>query len=111
MQKQQAWLHLLKHTGLLLLYTRFLMFFQPLAGLSHAFQKHDIDFTVVRPLVIGTKAAIDALHQTPGENFSSLPDILPELEKYSVQQSTNHLVQQFRQNVHNKYLTTISQDI
>ena len=30
----------------------------PLAGLSRAFQKHDIDFTVVKPLVAGTKSAL-----------------------------------------------------
>ena len=56
-------------------------FLPPLAALSRAFQKHDIHFTVVRPLVRGTKAAIDALYQTPGENFSSLLTILPALEE------------------------------
>ena len=57
----------------------------PLAGLSRAFQKKDIDFTVVKPLVVGTKATIDALLLTPGEFFQSLSDKLLDLEEYGVQ--------------------------
>ena len=82
-----------------------------LAGLSRAFQKHDIDFTVVRPLVIGTKAAIDALYETPGEHFSSLPAVLPTLEEFGVQQSTDRLAHDFKQNVYCKYLATLSRHI
>ena len=40
----------------------------PLANLSHAFH-------VVKPLVQGTKATIDALLMTPGEHFQSLPTV------------------------------------
>ena len=83
----------------------------PLAGLSCAFQKHDIDFTVVKPLVAGTKAAIDALLLVPGDCFSSLPTVLPELEEFGVQQPTDHQVQQFKQHVYDKYLETPSQHI
>ena len=83
----------------------------PLAGLSRAFQKHDIDFTVVKPLVAGTKAAIDALLLVPGDCFSSLPTVLPELEEFGVQQPTDHQVQQFKQHVYDKYLETLSQHI
>ena len=79
----------------------------PLASLSRAFQKHDIDFTVIKPLVIGTKAAIDALYESPGEHFSSLPTILPQLQDYGVQQGTDHIVQQFKQNVYCKYLAAL----
>ena len=83
----------------------------PLAGLSRAFQKHDIDFTVVKPLVVGTKAAIDALLLVPGDCFSSLPKVLPELEEFGVQQPTDHQIQQFKQHVYDKYLETLSQHI
>ena len=83
----------------------------PLAGLSRAFQKHDIDFTVVKPLVAGTKAAIDALLLVPGDCYSSLPTVLPELEEFGVQQPTDHQVQQFKQHVYDKYLETLSQYI
>ena len=89
------------------------MFFDvlpPLASLSRAFQKHDIDFTVIIPLVIGTKAAIDALYESPGEHFSSFPTVMPQLQDYGVQQGTYHIVQ-FRQNVYCKYLATLSQHI
>ena len=79
----------------------------PLASLSRAFQKHDIDFTVIKPLVIGTKAAIDALYESPGEHFSSLPTILPQLQDYGVQQGTDHIVQQLKENVYCKYLAAL----
>ena len=71
----------------------------PLAGLSCAFQKHDIHFTVVKPLVVGTKAAIDALLLSPGDCFSSLPTVLPELEQFGAQQPTDHQVEEFKQHV------------
>ena len=83
----------------------------PLAGLSRAFQKHDIDFTVVKPLVVGTKAAIDALLLSPGDCFSSLPTVLPELKQFGVQQPTDHQVEEFKQHVYNKYLITLSHHI
>ena len=39
----------------------------PLANLSRAFQRKEVDFTVVNPLVEGTKATIDAFLMTSGE--------------------------------------------
>ena len=56
----------------------------PLAGLSCTFQKQDIDFTVVKPLVVGTKATNDALLLTPGEFFQSLSDKLSKNNNHSV---------------------------
>ena len=56
----------------------------PLAGLSRTFQKQDIDFTVVKPLVVSIKVTIDALLLTPGEFFQSLSDKLSDLEEYGV---------------------------
>ena len=56
-----------------------------LAGMSRAFQKYDIDFTVVKPLVVGTRATIDALILSLGDSFSSLPTVLPKLEQFGVQ--------------------------
>ena len=82
----------------------------PLAGLSRAFQKHDIDFTVVKPLVVGTRTTIDALLLSPRDCFSSLPTVLPELELFGVQQPTDHQVE-FKQHVYNKYLITLSYHI
>ena len=47
----------------------------PLTNLSHAFQRKEVDFTVVKALVQGTKVTIDALLMTPGEHFQSLPTV------------------------------------
>ena len=38
----------------------------PLASLSRVFQRKDVNFTVVKTLVHGTKAAVDALCAAPG---------------------------------------------
>ena len=53
----------------------------PLASLLHAFE---VDFAVVKPLVLGTKATIDSLLTTPGQQFQSLPTIIPELRQYGI---------------------------
>ena len=79
-----------------------------LAYLSRAFQRKEIDFTVVKPLVHGTKATIDALSMTPGEHFQSLPTVLPELRQFCVSQLSNHEVQNFKKNVYEKYLIVLS---
>ena len=55
-----------------------------LAGLSHAFQQKDVSFTVVKPLVTGTQAAINAFLVTPGEHFQSLSAVFSELEDYGI---------------------------
>lgn len=41
----------------------------PLASLSRAFQKHEVDLTVVKPLVVGTKSAVDTFLTVPAEFF------------------------------------------
>ena len=57
----------------------------PLASLLNAFQEKDVNFTVVKPLIQGTKAAVDALCATPSEYFQSLLSVFAELEDYGVQ--------------------------
>ena len=83
----------------------------PLANLSRAFQKKDVDFTVIKPLVQGTKATIDSLSMTPGQYFQSLPAIIPELRQYGVHQPSDHEVQNFKANVYDKYLIVLSRHI
>ena len=83
----------------------------PLANLSRAFQKKEVDFTVVKPLVQGTKATIDALLMTPGEHFQSLPTVLPELREFGVSQPSDFEVQDFKRNVYEKYLMVLSRHI
>ena len=53
----------------------------PLANLSRAFQRKDVNFTVIIPLVQAAKATIGFLLVTPGEHFSNLAAILPELDR------------------------------
>jgi hypothetical protein len=80
-----------------------------IAGLSRAFQRKDVNFTVVKPLVRGTKAAIDALLVTPGEHFQSLPSVLADLDDCGVHCPTDAQVDQFKTNVHDKYSLTLSE--
>lgn len=83
----------------------------PLANLSRAFQRKEVDFTVVKPLVQGTKATIDALLMTPGEHFQSLSTVLPELRQFGVGQPSDYEVQDFKKNVYEKYLIVLSRHI
>ena len=83
----------------------------PLAALSRAFQRQDIDFTVVKPLVLGTKATVDALNLTPGEFFENLLVVVSELEEYGVQQPTGSMVERFKEDIYQKYIATLSAHI
>jgi hypothetical protein len=83
----------------------------PLANLSRAFQRKDVDFTVIKPLVQATKATIDSLLVTPGEHFSSLANVLPELRSSGINQPSAYEVDQFRKNVYEKYLHVLSDHI
>ena len=69
------------------------------------------DFTVVKPLVNGTQAAINALLATPGEHFQRLPSVLAELEDYGVNTPSDSQVASFKDNVYDKYLQTLSEHI
>ena len=81
----------------------------PLASLSRAFQKHDVYFTVVKLLGVGTKSAVDTFLTTPGEFFNSLPTVLLELEEYGIKQPTDAMVTEFKRSIHvyDKYLCTL----
>ena len=83
----------------------------PLVNLSRAFQRKEVDFTVVKALVQGTKVTIDALLMTPGKHFQSLPTVLPELKEFGVSQPSDFEVQDFKRNVYKKYLIVLSRHI
>ena len=74
----------------------------PLACLSCAFQKKDIDYTMVKPLVVGTKAAVDALLLNAGEFFQSLPAAVGDLQQYGVQQPSGSMADRLKHNVYEK---------
>ena len=83
----------------------------PLASLSRAFQRKDVNFTVVKPLVSGTQAAISALLAFPDEHFKSLPSVLAELQKYGVTTPSDREVEFFKINIYDKYLHTLSEHL
>ena len=83
----------------------------PLASLSRAFQRKDVNFTVVKPLVSGTQAAISALLVFPGEHFQSLPSVLAELQEYGVTTPSDREVEFFKINIYDKYLHTLSEHL
>ena len=84
----------------------------PLSSLSRAFQRKDVNFTVVKPLVSGTHTAINALLASPGEHFQTLPSVLAELEEYyGVKTPSDAEVESFKINIYDKYLQTLSEHI
>lgn len=89
----------------------FLDVLPPIASLSRAFQHKDVNFTVVKPLVNGTLAAVNALHATPGEHFQHLSSVIAELEEYGVNTPNDSQVENFKRNVYDKYLKTLADHI
>ena len=83
----------------------------PLASLSRAFQRNDVNFTVVKPLVNGILSAINALHATPGEHFQRLSSVIAEIEEYGVNPPSDSQVENFKRNVYDKYLKTLADHI
>ena len=55
----------------------------PLASLSRAFQKN---YTLVKPLVSGTRATLQNLKATPGQHFATLDVLGSNLESFSLLQ-------------------------
>ncbi len=83
----------------------------PLACLSRAFKKQNIDFTMVKPLVQGTKETIDKLLLNAGDYFQSLPAALNDLQQYGIQQPRGNMAENFKKNVYNKYLGILNDHI
>ena len=84
---------------------------QPLACLSRAFQKKDIDFTMVKPLVVGTKAAVGEFFQSVPAAVGDLQQCVGDLQQYGVQQPSGSMADRFKHNVYEKYLGTLSEHI
>ena len=69
MQKQQVTFLSYEFTASLYMFSNAL---PSLASLSRAFQRKYVNFTVVRPLLNSTKAAINARLTSPGEHFQTI---------------------------------------
>ena len=84
----------------------------PLASLSHAMQREDLDKCLVKPLVTDTIATLTNLKQTPGEHFNSLETVLDEdLQDFSIQHPSSVQSEYFAKNVYEKYLNTLNQHL
>ena len=104
MHKQPAYFLSYDLTTSLLPFTCFLMF----CHLLPAFLVHSKEKTyVVRPLVNGTKAAINALLVSPGEHFQKLPSVIADLEEYGVHTPSDSKVESFKKFVYTKYLNRL----
>ena len=77
----------------------------PLATLSRAFQKKDLVYSLVKPLVTGTKSAIQNLKVNVGQQFSTLEDVLStNLESFHISIPANNT---FKEAIYDKYLGVI----
>ena len=77
----------------------------PLATLSRAFQRKDLDYSLVKPLVSGTLASLHNLKASPGQHFSCLDKVLDEdLAGFNI--SVRHSLN-FKENVYDKYLDAV----
>lgn len=81
----------------------------PLAQLSRAFQKTAIDFSMVRPLVQGTKDCTKKLTTEEGEIFSKFST--DNLVMYGFQEYTAERMSRFKTQVYQPYLNTLSQHL
>ena len=83
----------------------------PLAQFSRAFQKTSIDFSMVKPLVQGTKDSIANLTKSHGEMFCKLNSDMEKLVASGFEELNEEQMCKFQQRVYNPYFQTISQHL
>ena len=83
----------------------------PLANLSRAFQRKSINFSMVKPLVQGTKQCIEALTVNEGAIFSTLSSDMEGLVSHGFLELTTEKLSQFKREVYDPYLTAISEHL
>ena len=77
----------------------------PLASLSRAFQKKDLDYTLVKPLVSGTRATLQNLKATPGQHFATLDDVLgSNLESFNISLPATDT---FKTTIYDRYIDVV----
>ena len=82
-----------------------------LANLSRAFQKKSIDFSMVKPLVQGTKQCIEALTEQQGAIFSTLSSDMEVLVTHGFQELTTEKLSRFKREIYDPYLTAPSEHL
>ena len=77
----------------------------PLANLSRAFHRKDLDYTLVNPLVAGTRGTLQDLMASPGQYFATLNQFLnSNLESFNIEVPA---VNTFRATIYSKYLDVV----
>ena len=80
----------------------------PFASLSWAFQKRNINFSVVKPLVQGPKAVFASQKNAPGVHFHRLPTEIENLCSYGFRPYDQHKMSKFRKDMYDPYVTALS---
>lgn len=82
-----------------------------MACLSKAFQKQDLDYTLIKPLISGSIATLTSLKTSPGEHFLSLDKFLEEklLEDFGIALPIASF--NFKIEIYDKYIDTLIQHI
>ena len=81
----------------------------PLAQLSRAFQQASIDFSIVKPLVQGTRDCIKELIANHGEVFKTLLSVMDNLTACGLQELTDDRIS--KRDVYHPYLTALAQHL
>ena len=77
----------------------------PLANFSRAFQRKDIDYTLVKPLVAETRATLQNVMASPDQNFASLDQFLDtNLKSFNIEVPA---INTFRATIYSKYLYVV----
>ena len=81
-----------------------------MACLSKAFQKQDLDYTLIKPLISGSIATLNNLKTSPGEHFLSLDKFLEEkLMDFGIVLPNASF--DFKTAIYDKYIDTLIQHI
>ena len=89
------------------MFVHYIDILQHLANLLGVFQRKSIDFSLVQPLLVCTKAAIEGLKTTPGTQFQHLYSDLESLVQHEFKPFTTAKRDQFMREVHDPYLSSI----
>ena len=81
-----------------------LMLSDVLPPLARAFQKKDLDYTLVKPLVSGTRATLQNLKATPGQHFATLDVLGSNLESFNISLPATDT---FKTTIYDRYIDVV----
>lgn len=80
-----------------------------LSHLSKLFQKQNLDFSLIQPLVKSTVTQLEALKTVPGDFFQQVDGVISNALKDFDMRSSSKV--NFKRNVYNKYLENLCKHI